>query len=218
MDPNSSSYPALKFLNGFAEIQKSRQSLPHWQQDSAAYFLTFRLADSIPSALLREWKKEKDQWLQDPKPWSSETESEFLKNFSGRIERHLDQGAGSCLLAKPDHAETVSSVFAHFDRIRYLIHAWVIMPNHVHALVSLEKEADLGETVASWKRFTATRINRSEGQSGAVWQADYFDRMIRDWEHFVNAARYIRGNPQKAKIPPGQSRLYEAEWVKRLLS
>ena len=161
MDPNSSSYPALKFLNGFAEIQKSRQSLPHWQQDSAAYFLTFRLADSIPSALLRVWKKKKDQWLREhPKPWSSETESEFLKNYSGRIERHLDQGAGSCLLAKPDHAETVSSVFAHFDRIRYLIHAWVIMPNHVHALVSLEKEATSG------KPSQVGNVSRRHGSTG----------------------------------------------------
>ena len=219
MEPKPTTYPALKFLNGFAEIHKTRDSLPHWQQESATYFLTFRLADSIPATLLREWKQERDRWLLDhPKPWSMETEADYHKRFSSRVERHLDQGSGSCLLAEPANAETVANAFSHFNRVRYLLHAWAIMPNHAHLLLSLDNGADLGETVASWKRFTATRINRSQGKSGAVWQADYFDRIIRDWDHFMNAARYIRRNPVKAKIPPGQSRLHEAEWVKRLLS
>ncbi|RYD31982.1 MAG: hypothetical protein EOP87_13680 [Verrucomicrobiaceae bacterium] len=219
MEPNPSAYPALKFLNQFAEIQKTRDHLPHWQQDNATYFLTFRLADSIPAALLHEWKEEKDQWLIDrPKPWSSETETEYHKLFSSRIDHHLDQGSGSCLLAKPENSETVANAFAHFDRVRYLLHTWVIMPNHVHVLLSLDRNLDLGETVASWKRFTATRINRNEGKSGPVWQQDYFDRIVRDWDHFMNIARYIRRNPAKARITQGEFVVYEAEWVGRLLS
>jgi putative transposase len=92
------------------------------------------------------------------------------------------------------------------------------MPNHVHLLLSLAEAVDLGETVASWKRFTATKINRVDHSSGPVWQKAYFDRIIRDWDHFMNIARYIRRNPIRTKLPTGSSVVYEAAWVVRLLS
>jgi hypothetical protein len=44
------------------------------------------------------------------------------------------------------------------------------------------------------------------------------DRLIRDWDHFINVARYIRRNPVKAKLPDGRFLNYEAQWVQRLLS
>ncbi|MES2440692.1 MAG: transposase [Verrucomicrobiota bacterium] len=219
MEPDSSAYPTLKFLNEFAEIQKTVNSLPHWQQDKATYFLTFRLADSVPAILLHEWREERNHWLMDhPKPWSPETEADYHKLFSARIDHFLDQGLGSCLLGNSANAVTVASAFQHFNQTRYLLHAWVIMPNHVHLLLSLGESIDLGETVASWKRFTATKINRGDHGSGPVWQKDYFDRLIRDWDHFMNVARYIRRNPIKAKLPVGSFVVYEAPWVVRLLS
>jgi REP element-mobilizing transposase RayT len=219
MEPDPAAYPTLKFLNGFAEIQKTGNHLPHWQQDQATYFLTFRLADSIPVSLLDEWRKERNLWLMNhPKPWSTETEVEYHKLYSARIDQFLDQGLGSCLLGNSANSAIVAGAFHHFDHTRYLLHAWVIMPNHVHLLLSLGELIDLGETVASWKRFTAKKINRQRDGSGPVWQKDYFDRLIRDWDHFLNVARYIRRNPVKARLPVGAFVVYEAPWVARLLS
>ncbi|MGD7652859.1 MAG: transposase [Verrucomicrobiales bacterium] len=122
------------------------------------------------------------------------------------------------MLRDPDNSTLVASAFRCFDHSRYLLHSSVIMPNHVHLLLTLDESADLGKTVASWKRFTATKINRKDNRSGPVWQKDYFDRLIRNWEHFINVARYIRRNPVKAKQRHGSFTLYEAPWVKRLLS
>lgn len=219
MKPDPSSYPTLKFLNEFAEIRKTGNHLPHWQQNKATYFLTFRLGDSIPVSLLDEWREERNLWLIDhPKPWPIEIESEYHKRFSAKIDQFLDQGLGSCLLGDSANAAIVASAFHHFDNTRYLLHAWIIMPNHVHLLFSLAESVDLGETVASWKRFTATKINRLGHGSGAVWQKNYFDRLIRDWDHFMNVARYIRRNPIKAKLPIGLCVVYEAPWVVHLLS
>ena len=219
MESDSSAYPTLKFLNEFATIRKTGNRLPHWQQDKATYFLTFRLADSILVSQLDEWREERSLWLLDhPKPWPTETEDEYHKRFSTKIDLFLDQGLGSCLLGDSANASIVASSFHHFDQTRYLLHAWVIMPNHVHLLLSLGKSIDLGETVASWKRFTATKINRLDFSLGPVWQKDYFDRLIRDWDHFMNVARYIRRNPIKAKLPAGTFVIYEAPWVERLLS
>ena len=105
-----------------------------------------------------------------------------------------------------------------FDTSRYLLHAWVIMPNHVHLLLSLAEAASLERVVASWKRFTANQIHARNHTSGSLWQKDYFDRIIRDWDHIMNVARYIRRNPVKAKLPPGSFTLHVAPWVERLLS
>jgi len=76
----------------------------------------------------------------------------------------------------------------------------VIMPDHVHLLLTLGESESLAGIVASWKRFSAGKIPQQMRNHGTLWQKDYFDRIIRDWDHFVNVARYIRRNPTKAKL------------------
>ncbi len=219
MESDPSAYPALKFLDEFAEIEKFRNRLPHWRQDRATCFVTHRLHDSIPEALMNAWRKQRDQWREEhPRPWSADTEADYHKRFSSSIDRYLDDGHGSCLLREPANAGIVAGAFHHYDQRNYLLHAWVIMPNHVHVLVSPGESNSLNRIVAGWKRFTGTRINARTGACGAFWQKDYFDRMIRDWDHFINVARYIRRNPIKAKLPAGSFLVYEAPWVVRLLS
>lgn len=53
-----------------------------------------------------------------------------------RIEAALDAGAGSCFLRRPEVARVIKSSLFRFDGQRYQFHAWCIMPNHVHALVT----------------------------------------------------------------------------------
>ncbi len=219
MDPTPSSWPVLRFLNEDAGIHQTLNRLPHWQQNQSAYFLTFRLADSLPSHIFEQWRQERDLWcLKHPAPWSPESESEYHRLFSAAIDKHLDQGHGTCLLRQPVHSTIVAESFRHFDHGRYLLHAWVIMPNHVHLLLSLADNSSLEKIVGSWKRFTAREIGRQNHGAGTVWQKDYFDRLIRDWDHFMNAARYIRRNPEKAKLPAGSFTHYESPWVGRLLA
>jgi len=210
-------WPILRFLNEEKRVSRSANRLPHWQQENAAYFVTYRLADSIPPELLNEWRGEKERWLAGhPKPWDESAEKEYRRLLS-RVDRYLDEGHGSCALADPDHAGVIAESFGHHDGERYLIHAWVVMPNHVHILFSTRQEFPPQKIVATWKRFTARVINSRRGKSGTLWQEDYFDRMIRDWDHFMNVARYIRRNPVKAGLGPGRYLLQTAPWVERLL-
>lgn len=218
MNPDDA-YPPLRFLSEWSEVRISRNRLPHWDSARIACFITFRLADSLPEDLLSAWRIDRDTWLADhPKPWTAETEAEFHKRFSSRIDQALDAGHGSCLLGNRKNAEFVADTLALRDGLDYLLHTWVIMPNHVHVLVSPSPDAALSKAVGAWKRFSATKIHKADGGSGAVWQKDYFDRLIRDWDHFLNVARYIRRNPVKAGLPEESFLLHEAAWVKRLLS
>lgn len=71
-----------------------------------------------------------------------------------------------------------------FDGIRYHLHAWCVMPNHVHALVTPLAEHSLSSLAHAWKSFSAHRINQALNRDGQVWFKEYFDRRIRDERHF----------------------------------
>jgi hypothetical protein len=125
----------LRFFNPYAEIRHTENRLPHWQQEGAVCFITFRLVDAVPSHLLTQWERERDAWLKlHPEPWSSEIERDYHQRFSGAIERWLDARHGSCLLRRHDCAQIVADTLRHFEGERVIMISLVVMPNHVHAL------------------------------------------------------------------------------------
>lgn len=180
--------------------------------EGRSLFVTFRLADSLPAAFLKNWDQERARWLrQNPEPWSVEKEIEYHARFSGAIERALDVGRGTCLLHRTDCRNVVSDTLGHFDGKRYLQLSFIVMPNHVNALFILNREWLLEKVVRSWKSFPARQINGLFKRSEPLWQRDYFDRLIRDATHFRNCVRYIRRNPEKARLTAGEYTLYEHE-------
>jgi hypothetical protein len=65
----------LQFFNPYAEIRRTENRLPHWQQESAVYFVIFRLADAVPTNLRDQWQEQREIWLRlYPEPWTTETE------------------------------------------------------------------------------------------------------------------------------------------------
>src|SRR5205823_3462612 len=144
--------PQFHPMDRHGEIQKHRRNLPHWEQPDATYFVTFRLADAVPQGILRRWKEEIEAWRKfHPEPWDASTKYEYQKRFQDDREQWLDQGHGKCVLEKADAAAIVVSALRHFDRDRYLLDAFVVMPNHVHVLVQLAKGQALADILHSWK-------------------------------------------------------------------
>ena len=206
------------FLNPYEEIAVSRNRLPHWQQDGRTFFVTFRLGDSIPKVRLDEWREDRETWLRfHPEPWAPEVEREYIRRFANRLEQWLDELHGSCVLRGGAPQRVLASALAHFEGERHRHHSWVVMPNHVHALFALVEGCTLESLLQSWKGFSAREINRATGSSGPLWQRDYFDRMIRNEEHFWNVARYIRNNPGKARLSPGDYVLFESDLIREVL-
>ena len=113
--------------------------------------------------------------------------------FALRLDQELDRGYGSCLLR--DHGQTVVDALLHFDRTRYELHAWCVMPNHVHVLLHIERGEDVPKIVHLWKSYKGHRIWRR-----VIWQREYFDRVIRSPEDYVRTREYVRGNPVKAGL------------------
>ena len=206
-----------RFFNPYEEIRFTENLLPHWQQNGATYFITFRLADSVPAHLQKQWEEQRATWLRfHPEPWDTETELEYHKRFSGAIERWLDAGYGSCVLRQIGCAKIVDDALRHFDGQRLALISSVIMPNHVHALLIQNPEHPLEDLLHSWKSFSSGTINRLVGHSGSLWQRSYFDRLVRDEKHLRNCVRYIRRNAEKAHLKPGESILYESRLAKQI--
>ena len=198
--------------------RRHRQSPSHWEQPGATYFVTFRLADSLPAGRLAQWREERDAWLKwHPEPWSTAQEREYHERFSGALERWLDEGHGQCLLRRTDVRAAVAEVLTKFDRDRYWQHAWVLMPNHAHLLFSMKPGVGLSELLKAWKGASsrAAGVVLGRGMSKpAFWQKDYFDRLVRDAAHFGNCVRYIHRNPAKAKLREGEYTLALSEEVR----
>lgn len=122
-----------------------------------------------------------------------------------RIDAWLDAGMGCCALRHPGIARYVRDSLLHFHGERYRLHAWCVMPNHVHVLV--EPLVDMASIVQGWKSFTARWILRNAAtlgvdvpQAGKVWLRDYWDRFVRSERHYQAAVDYIHRNPVKAGL------------------
>jgi len=150
----------------------------------------FRLSDSLPADVVARWMDEFDLLPKDKKD----------VQLRPRIEEYLDAGHGECWLKLPVISKLVEGALLYFDGDRYRLLAWCIMPNHVHTLVETRGGFPFGEVVHSWKSFTSHGANKILGRNGEFWQRDYFDRFIRNAEHYEKVVAYIEENPVKAGL------------------
>jgi REP element-mobilizing transposase RayT len=77
--------------------------------------------------------------------------------------------------------------------------AWVVMPNHVHALFKVG-DTSLGRILKQLKVYTAREANRRLHRRGQFWAEDGWDTYMRDREHELGTQRYIENNPVKAGL------------------
>jgi REP element-mobilizing transposase RayT len=105
-------------------------------------------------------------------------------------------------------ARSVAENLRHFDGERYRLSEFVVMPNHVHLLVCLLGQTDLEKQCYSWKKYTATQINRVLGERGRFWHEESFDHLVRSPEEFEHLRRYIVENPQQARLQEGEYLLW----------
>jgi putative transposase len=204
----------------------SRGYLPHVKREGATYFVTLRLADSLPKEVLMKFLAEKaerirrldlslacNNGLAKPKP-IEHSEEAIEKDYRRKVERYLDKGAGECLLRRPEIAELLAGAFRFFADERYRLDAWVVMPNHAHAVFWPMPNNTVSDIVKSWKQFTATRANRILNRIGTeLWQPEPFDHWIRNDEEHDRCCHYVIWNPAKAGLcgKPGDWR-WSSAW------
>ena len=180
--------------------------LPHWRQECATYFVTFRLSDSLPQVRLREWEIERKEWREH----GGKALLQRSLEQRARVEQWLDRGLGSCILARADAYEIVMNALRFFNDKRYELGETGIAANHVHTLVRTALGIDLSDVLYSWKRFTSGQlrkipvIRRAFANAPHLWQPESFDHIVRSVTSLDSIRDYIRAHGHE-NWPDGKS-------------
>jgi REP element-mobilizing transposase RayT len=186
-------------------IDKRRgANLPHWTSEGATYSVTFRLADSLPAHAVERLRAElavlESNTEVQPQGTHVKDHARIAHLRDESVEGLLNENHGECILRNEEAAEIVANALRHFDGNRYTLHAWCVMPNHVHVVFRPHQGFNLTGILHSWKSFTAHAINKLLGRSGGVWQQESYDHMIRDQTDLEHHINYVRNNPVKAGL------------------
>ena len=162
----------------------SRRRLPHWQPSGRSLFVTWHLFGSLP----------KNRF---PPAGSESAGRAFVW-----MDRYLDEARyGPTWLRKEEIAGLVLGAlrYAEHPLEFYDLHAWVIMSNHVHVLVSPHVPA--AKFLRSIKGHTAREANRLLCRTGEpFWQGESYDHWVRDMAEFERIRKYIESNPVRAGL------------------
>src|SRR5437899_1564027 len=194
--------PALDGPGNMTPSTRSRGYLPHLEGKHPIYFVTFRLADSLPRELVVRVRKQREALEKARAAGASvaadRVRLQELRALLQKVERCLDSGLGACYMRDFRIAKIVADAIRHFHGKRYQVLAWCVMPNHVHVVFSTLGERKLEAILHSWKSFSAQGANRLLGRSGGFWQREYFDHLVRNEASLSRIIRYVQENPQKA--------------------
>jgi REP element-mobilizing transposase RayT len=174
-------------------------------------FVTFRLAGSIPTAVLRELAAQADRIEamlrkeNDPNHRQAQVYLEQRRPFGKWDEALHSSPSGPEWLRRPKIAEVVADALAQRDGRVYELDSYCIMPNHVHLVfVPLAKTDSsyysLSEIMHSLKRYTAQQANPLLGREGQFWQHESYDHIVRDEAERARIVRYVLQNPEKAGL------------------
>jgi len=173
-----------------------RRNLPHWHPEGKSIFITWRLYGSLPASLMRERRTGRNNCATN----TSESEDSPGREFV-RLDAALDSAKrGPLWLASPEFAAYAEYPIVHGAELgRYQLHAYVVMPNHVHIL--LDPYVPLAKISGPLKGVAACDINARLGRTGKpLWQDESFDHWIRNSAEFERIRHYIEWNPVRAGL------------------
>jgi len=194
--------------------------LPHIAPIGASFFITFRLADALPIPIIRTLEETFNIQCKALKKQYPDTYEEHIrqeqKRYFGNFDKQLDQEQyGSCHLRKPAVAEVVAQHLHKYDGQWYDLHAYCIMPNHVHLLIDMscqlsktdifiddipDNYQQLHKVMQRIKGASARAANTVLGRNGQFWMKDSYDHYIRNEKEWRNIEAYILNNPVKAGL------------------
>lgn len=203
------------------------RNLPHYQPEGYAYFITTRLAGTIPKVVYEKIKSEYEQGLKmlssfkNDKTKKDKYRELNRKNFM-KYEKILDTCKYSHKwLGDKRIANVLKDSLHHRDGNLFDLIAYNIMPNHIHLVIYpiVERKAsfaqireediksDSGESLyivskimQDFKKYTTREANKILKRKGKFWQHESYDHVVRDQKELRRIVKYILNNPVKAGL------------------
>jgi putative transposase len=159
----------------------SPRHLPHLDAMEQPLFVTFRLHGSLPPG--RTFPKE------------SMSSGKAFVCMDRLLENHR---SSPMYLQAPNIAQCVVDAIQQGGSSSYILHAWVVMPNHVHLLIT--PRSDVPRLLQKLKGSTARQANQLMGRTGPFWQEESYDHLVRNSKEFGRIESYIVRNPVQAGL------------------
>jgi REP element-mobilizing transposase RayT len=184
-----------------------KRNLPHWHPPNAEFFITFRLADSLPKSAIVKLKL-----LQESLKNSNVEAEKIQRAIFYKYEDLLDGAEyGPQWLSQNAFANIIADSIMYRNNKEYDLYCFCIMSNHVHLvfkmyeLVEYDKAifnqpTPLTKVLKELKRYTANEANKILGRRGQFWQHESYDRVIRNNKELERTIRYTLNNPVKAGL------------------
>jgi REP element-mobilizing transposase RayT len=187
-----------------------KRHLPHAFAENTPVFITWRLKFTLPKNVVWKMAAEKDAFEKKISTLSEDYQNMQRYQFSKKQFDKYDEMLGKNpnfpqLLIRSEIALIIQNSFKYLDGNKYCLHAYCIMSNHVHLLLTpfvetgQEKQSVINIT-KSLKRFTAREINKLLGQEGSLWSQESYDHLVRNDKEFFRIGFYIINNPVKAGL------------------
>ena len=165
-----------------------RRHLPHWHPEAASIFLTWRLYGSLPACA----RTAKNGY---PTKYSAGKQFKLL-------DAALDKCAtGPLWLKNAQIASSIVKTIRRGDSVLgyFILHAFVIMPNHVHLLIT--PKISIPRITNGIKGSTSHQANALLSREGQhFWQDESFDHWVRSTKEFDKIRGYIENNPVSAGL------------------
>lgn len=182
-----------------------RRNLPHIHPRNARYFITFRLANSLPLTVIESLRQEFQDALARNSSHSNDAELFRFQEYFKAFDQLLDESSrGDRWMSDPRVAGYVAEALKYHDGRSCSMLCWTIMPNHVHCL--LDHDIDAGappihHILQSIKKYSARKANVYLERTGKkFWQHESFDHVVKDEVETEHVIRYILMNPVKANL------------------
>jgi putative transposase len=107
---------------------------------------------------------------------------------SAYMHQNLFQGAQTAELL-------ISTIVRYRDAGKFIIHEFVVMPNHIHLLLSVDDGCGIGRAVQFVKGGFSHELRKRGTKLAAVWQPSYYEHRVRDFEEYQRIRTYIHENP-----------------------
>jgi putative transposase len=197
----------------------TRRRLPHYDVDHGTYFITACLAGSIPASGLLNLRRQRDTLQRLPCPaeclpdeWARRQQDAMFEVG----EQWLDERPAMRWLEDERCGEIVEAAILHHAETSCELHAYVVMPSHMHLVFTVRPASSLpskaprpgrqlpGRTaiMRSIKSYSSRMCNRTVGTHPPFWQAESYDRVVRDDAELERYVAYVEWNPVKAGLCP----------------
>ena len=196
-----------------------RHKLPHWQPEGSMYFITFRLANSLPLHVIYELEEQRahERQMIQTKFSGIQQRNELYKldkKYFGRFDTWLDRCVEESprWLANEKVAKILAGELHVLDGVRYRLIAYCLMSNHAHVVIDTAEHSfkpthdgvsapyPLTDTLKRLKGRSARFCNQALGRSGKFWRHESYDHVVRDQKEYEQIVWYTLNNPVKAGL------------------